>query len=308
MYPSLYISIKLKKAMRILLLTAFIVSACQPSADDDSMDSFSGEIALKHVEQQLEFGPRYPGTSGHESIQEWLVEELTQLEWVVERQTFDYMGAQLVNIIACHPENVGSAPIILGAHYDTRRFANRDQHDPSVAVPGANDGASGVAVLLELARVFTKSSPTDLMIVFFDAEDQGRIEEWDWDVGSRYFVEHLDQEPRAVVIVDMVGDKDLRLPFERSSDPELVASIWATAERLGYQEFVGEPGSSIIDDHIPFIQRGIPAILVIDFTYPYWHTAADQIDKVSAGSLHKVGTTLEAWLKNLNQEFGEATQ
>jgi Zn-dependent M28 family amino/carboxypeptidase len=177
-----------------------------------------------------------------------------------------------------------------------------------VAVPGANDGASGVAVLLELARVFAKSSPTDLMIVFFDAEDQGRIEEWDWDVGSRYFVEHLDQEPRAVVIVDMVGDKNLRLPFERSSDPELVASIWATAERLGYQEFVGEPGSSIIDDHIPFIQRGIPAILIIDFTYPYWHTAADQIDKVSAGSLHKVGTTLEAWLKNLNQEFGEATQ
>jgi glutaminyl-peptide cyclotransferase len=162
--------------------------------------------------------------------------------------------------------------------------------------------------LLELARIYTGGPPVDLTLVFFDGEDQGHIDDWDWSVGSQYFVDHLDHDVYAAVIVDMVGDQDLRLPYELSSDEELVTSIWGTADTLGYSAFQYKPGHSIIDDHIPFLQYGIPAVDIIDFDYAYWHTRADQIDKVSSESLHQVGATLEVWLSNLSTDAGIVTQ
>jgi glutaminyl-peptide cyclotransferase len=297
MITSCQMFFKSKEAMRILLLLTFGITCCTPSEVTREDEAFSGDSAYVYVEKQLAFGPRYPGAPDRPAFQEWLEHELTQLGWVVVQQSFEYKGAALVNFIASHPHNEGTAPIILAAHYDTRRFADRDAWHEDQAVPGANDGASGVAILLELARVFTEYSPShDLVLVFFDGEDQGRIEEWDWAVGSQYYVDHLTLDPSAVVIVDMVGDHDLNLPYERSSDPDLVASIWATGQELGFEQFIYEPGPSLIDDHIPFIQKGIPAIDIIDFTYPQWHTTADQMDKVSAESLGVVGKTLERWL------------
>ena len=307
MYPSIQIN-KYKEAMRSLLLLAFISAACQSVQPRVLNAQFSGEAALGHVEQQMAFGPRYPGSSGHGFTQAWIVEQLELLGWRVELQRFEYQGLMLSNIIARQNNSSDSDVILFGAHFDTRRFADRDLLDSSQPVPGANDGASGVAVLLEIARILTLSPSRNVVLVFFDGEDQGRIDDWDWAVGSQYFVDHLDLEISAVIIVDMVGDRDLNIPYERSSDPGLVRSIWTTGQDLGYSSFENDPGPTLIDDHIPFLQYGIPAVDIIDFDYPYYHTSEDRIDKVSADSLQQVGATLVQWLHNVKEGLIDFTQ
>jgi Zn-dependent M28 family amino/carboxypeptidase len=178
-------------------------------------------------------------------------------------------------------------------------YADRDTQleNRTQAVPGANDGASGVAVLLELARVIPNDMNANIWLVFFDAEDSGSISGWDWILGSRSFVGSLDGEPDAVVIIDMVGDSDLNINIEKNSDQELAREIWGIASRLGYDEqFVPVPKYRLIDDHLPFIQAGIPAVDIIDYDYPYWHTVEDTVDKVSSESLKVVGDVLMGWL------------
>ena len=188
--------------------------------------------------------------------------------------------------------------IVIGAHYDSRMFAD---HDPESTkhtdpVPGANDGASGVAVLLELARSLPKET-VPVWLVFFDAEDNGQIEGWDWILGSREFVKNNSIQPRAAIIVDMIGDADLNIYKERNSNPELTDAIWAVAKSLGHEnKFIPDYKYSMLDDHTPFLEAGIPAVDIIDFDYPYWHTTEDTPDKVSAESLQAVGETLRAWI------------
>jgi Zn-dependent M28 family amino/carboxypeptidase len=139
--------------------------------------------------------------------------------------------------------------------------------------------------------------------VFFDAEDNGRIEGWDWILGSRAFVESLSFKPQAVVIVDMIGDADLNIYLERNSDETLRTEIWDTAASLGFDDvFIAQDKHSMIDDHTPFLQAGIPAVDIIDFDYPYWHTVQDTPDKVSAESLQAVGETLWTWITAKNQQ------
>jgi len=134
-------------------------------------------------------------------------------------------------------------------------------------------------------------------LVFFDAEDNGRIEGWDWILGSRAFVEEVEVSPRAMVLVDMIGDADLNIYLEKNSDEKIRAEIWLTAEELGYgDQFINEEKFSMLDDHTPFLEKGIPAVDIIDFDYPYWHTVSDTTDKVSAESLHAVGDTLWHWV------------
>jgi Zn-dependent M28 family amino/carboxypeptidase len=163
-------------------------------------------------------------------------------------------------------------------------------------VPAANDGASGVAVLLELARTLPEGE-VPVWLVFFDAEDNGRIEGWDWILGSREFVANNPIRPQAVVIVDMIGDADLNIYKEQNSDPALTNAIWAVARDLGYGDrFLPEYKYSILDDHTPFLEAGIPAVDIIDFDYPYYHTLEDTPDKVSPQSLEIVGKTLWTWL------------
>jgi Zn-dependent M28 family amino/carboxypeptidase len=158
-----------------------------------------------------------------------------------------------------------------------------------------------VAVLLELARVLPEDS-LSTWLVFFDAEDNGRIEGWDWILGSQAFVDELDFRPEAAIIVDMIGDADQNIYIERNSNPKLVDEIWTVASDLGYeQSFIPEPKYSMLDDHTPFLQAGIPAIDIIDFDYPYWHTTADTLDKVSANSLEAVGRTLQVWIANRSE-------
>ena len=180
-------------------------------------------------------------------------------------------------------------------------------------MPAANDGGSGVAVLLEMARVISQyyTPNQEIRLVFFDAEDNGHIEPWasllpqtsGFLIGSALYANTLGANPNVdyMVLVDMVGDMDQKLPIEGYSNqvaPDLTNAIWATAADLGYgEQFITTPRSAITDDHVPFIQLGIPAVDIIDLDYPYWHTAEDTLDKVSADSLERVGRTLIAYLE-----------
>jgi len=159
-----------------------------------------------------------------------------------------------------------------------------------------------VAVLLELARTLPEETQP-VWLVFFDAEDNGNIEGWDWILGSRAFAEEIPIEPRAVVIVDMIGDADLNIYLEKNSNIAIRTEIWSTAEALGYgDKFINEEKFSMLDDHTPFLEAGIPAVDIIDFDYPYWHTTQDTPDKVSAESLHAVGDTLYNWIVGIPTE------
>jgi Iap family predicted aminopeptidase len=259
---------------------------------------FDGLRAYEDVKTQVAFGPRIPGSDGHAEIRDWMREELESAGWQVEVQESERLGNPIYNLVA--KRGTSEPEIILGAHYDTRIHADSD---PDVAnhtqpVPGANDGASGVAVLLELARSLP-GEVENVWLVFFDAEDNGRIDGWDWILGSREFAETIAFQPRAVVIVDMIGDSDLNIFKERNSNPKLTDEIWAVAESIGYgKQFIPEHKYSMLDDHTPFLEAGIPAIDIIDFDYPYWHTVEDTPDKVSAESLEAVGRTLWVWIVN----------
>ena len=276
-----------------------LVSAWYASAFLSKSESayFDGQRALTDVETQVAFGPRTPGSAGHTRVLEWMRAELSAAGWDSHIQSGEMLGHTIQNFIAYRGDT--QPQIILAAHYDTRMFADKDS-DPLKQlepVPGANDGASGVAVLLELARVL----PTDsvpVWLVFFDAEDNGRIQGWDWILGSQVFVSELAFRPEAVVIVDMIGDADLNIYKESTSDQRLVDEIWTIAGELGYKTtFIPEQKYSILDDHTPFLQAGITAIDIIDFDYPYWHTTGDTVDKVSAESLEIVGRTLQEWIE-----------
>jgi Zn-dependent M28 family amino/carboxypeptidase len=139
--------------------------------------------------------------------------------------------------------------------------------------------------------------------LFTDAEDNGRIPGWDWILGARYFVSTMQIRPKAIVVVDMIGDSDLNIYRELNSDPEITSQIWDVARSLGYEEyFINEPKHNVIDDHIPFVEAGIPAVDIIDIEYPYWHTTQDTLDKVSPNSLAVVGETLLQWILLQNSE------
>lgn len=260
--------------------------------------AFDADRAFQHVVAQMELSPRIPGSEAHQLVIEYIQKELKKSGWQVEIQNTERMGHPIQNIIA--KRGSGAPWVIFGAHYDSRLVADHDPllENQTLPVPGANDGASGVAVLLEMARVLPKTSDQTIWLVFFDAEDQGRIEGWDWILGSRAFAESLTSKPDVVVIVDMIGDKDLNIYREISSSQSLTDSIWQTAADLGYEKyFINQDGYNMLDDHTPFLEAGINAIDIIDFDYPYWHTTADVTEKVSKESLAVVGNTLLAWIK-----------
>lgn len=266
-------------------------------ARSTSAAAFDGRRALRDVELQVSMGPRIPGSASHAMVIEWMTGELRAAGWTVQDQTATSMGHEIHNLAAQRSDV--PPEILLGAHYDSRILANRDPNPllRSQPVPGANDGASGVAVLIELARTLPPAV-LPIELVFFDAEDNGQIPGWDWLLGSKAFVATMQTRPRAMILLDMVGDADLRIPMESNSDPALRRSIWATAARLGYRDvFVPETKYSIEDDHVPFLQAGIPAVDIIDLDYAYWHTTADTADHVSERSLQIVGDVVRTWLQ-----------
>ena len=286
--------------IQILLCTVlFLVTACAPPAN-----SFDGNRAMEDVRYQVNLGPRVLGSQAHKQTADWIATELENAGWETEIQEAVVGGVKVRNIIGKqHPDGTVDHPwIILGAHYDSRMVADQDPNPTlwNQPIPGANDGASGVAVLLELARKLPEALQPQLWLVFFDAEENGILPGMEGILGSRVFVQSLSGKPDAAVILDMVGDANLDIYIEKNSDPTLASAIWKQADKLGYEEyFISEPKHGLIDDHRPFLDAGIPAVDIIDFDYPYWHTTQDTLDKVSPESLEIVGKTVMGWLNSL---------
>lgn len=260
---------------------------------------------MARVRHQVEAGPRIPGTPTHAVIGEWIGGEITRLGGRLERQIFvdTTLGRSLplVNLIG-HFGPEGGKRLVLAAHWDTRAFADRDPDSTrwNQPVPGANDGGSGVAVLLEVAEMMATTPPrVGVDLVFFDGEDQGDSGPDKFCLGSRGYAARVNpQEIRAAFVFDMVGDRNLGIHPEvvaaqRASN--LAALVLEAARATGGRSFHPEPMFEIYDDHRPLLEVGIPAVDIIDFEYAAWHTTGDDLDQVSAESLAEV-TRVAAWL------------
>lgn len=284
----------------VILSTVYCLSiqSENPIPTLSTIPRFDHNRAFSYVEQQVGWGPRVPGTPAHQSAIDWMFNHLRETDWQVSKHTGSLNGQPFVNILA--ERNPDSQKwVIIGAHYDSREYADQDPIDNhrAEAVLGANDGASGVAVLMELSNIIPKDLSCHVTLAFFDQEDQGRIREQNWITGSTAYADQLRQTPDAVIIVDMVGDRDLAFYRERNSTAALTDEIWQIADSLGYGGiFINEEKYRIIDDHLPFIEKQIPAVDIIDFDYPAWHTTGDTLDQVAPDSLKIVGDTLITWL------------
>jgi len=277
------------------------------------MPAFNEARAWQDLLAQVDFGFRVPGTEAHRKTRDWLVAQLTPQAKSVTLQPFTWKlgghDVQMWNVIAELP-GTGPAPrerVLLAAHWDTRPIAD---HDPDATkwnqpIPGANDGASGVAVLLEIARQL-KAHPIarDVTIVFFDGEDYGPKVN-DMLLGSKYYAAHLPADkPNWGILLDMVGDTDLDIYRELSSERAAGAvnnRVFTAAKQLGYLRTKDQPGFvdsfypyEIEDDHTALNQVGVPTADLIDFNYPFWHTTHDTPKQCSATSLKIVGQTVLA--------------
>jgi hypothetical protein len=304
---------------------AWAVTACSPeqpvpgttrTGNDSTVRSqpkiptFSGTRAFTHLVAQTALGPRNPNSEGHEQCLAYLQARLRESADRVRLQQFTHPGYEreilhLTNIMASFSPEMQQR-ILVCAHWDTRPRAEGDPDSTrrGQPIPGANDGASGVAVLLELASLLKATPPSiGVDILLFDGEDYGREGDHDnYLLGSRYFMANTpsDYLPRYGILIDMVGDRELEILQEATSlkyAPRVVDRIWNAAEALGIHQFVPMEGIEILDDHIPLNEGGIPTVNIIDFNYPdashrYWHTHLDTPDKCSPVSLEAVGTVL----------------
>ncbi len=266
---------------------------------------FNEYRAFSDLEKQCGFGPRNPGSVGHAKCLEWLKTETIKSADQVFSQSFQrtYSGKRytFTNVYAAYGKP-GGKWIILLAHWDTRPFADQDTDAKKALqpIPGANDGASGVAVLLELGRLLkAKKPPCGVLLAFVDGEDFGRDAK-DMFLGSTELardwksrMKHLTTKFEYGILLDMIGAKDLRIPregFSQQASPGLMNKIWGHAKDAGLEEFFpDQTGPSISDDHLPLIKAGIPTVDLISFDYAYWHTHQDTSDKCSPYSLKVVG-------------------
>lgn len=258
---------------------------------------FDGDKAYSDVITQVEYGARIPGSSPHQKTQQLITNRLESYGWSVLTLKQEIAGQVAYNILATR-NSTELADLVLGAHYDSRIYADNDANLSlqKTPVPAANDGASGVALLLELARCLPADS-VPVSLAFFDIEDNGRIPGWDWILGSKALASSLEKQPKIVIVVDMIGDKNLDVFKERNSDAELTDQIWITARDLGYEAFfIPEYKYQVLDDHMPFKDNGARVVDIIDLDYDYWHTTQDTPDKVSPTSLQIVGGTLLEWI------------
>lgn len=281
---------------------------------------FDAENAFRYLVKQVEFGPRNPGSAGYRQCLAFLQSELRTFADTVFLQTFPYRTSRGepflgTNVIARFRQNDKPA-ILLTAHWDTRPWADQDTDPKNYdrPIPGANDGASGVAVLLEMARIFSEARPpVNIDIVLFDAEDTGETgNSKSFALGSQYFAKNLPAgaQYRYAINFDMIGDKNLEIRREANSDAyaqALMDAVFSTARLMGFPQFINEPTAGIYDDHMPLNEANIPAIDLIDFGYPdeshrYWHTMQDTPDKCSPESLFAVGTVI------LHVLYGQGTQ
>ncbi len=297
----------------ITILALTFVSCHTVRPEFDALSSFA------YLKKQCDFGPRNPNSKGHDDCENYLISELQKYCDRVDVQKFiytdkkdtnrKYNGSNIIASTNLQPKT--KKRILLCAHWDTRPWADKDpnpeNHDQPIV--GANDGASGVAVLLEIARLI-KTQPVDIGVDFilFDLEDMG---DHNWElhadslnpycIGSDYFAKNNKTYfPTYAILLDMVGDKNLDLPIEQNSyaqAKDVVNKVWDTAKKLGKPAFRKAVEGSVYDDHIALLRIGIPAIDIIDFDYPddsnrFHHTLADTPEKCSPESLKQVGDVL----------------
>jgi glutaminyl-peptide cyclotransferase len=258
------------------------------------------------LQKQCAFGPRVPGTPAHRKCLDFLETEMGKYTPGVSLQVFPAMdvvrkkNVMLTNIIASFGKD-RKRRLLFCAHWDSRQKSDNDPVPANRArpVPGANDGASGVAVLLEIARILGGAPPAvGVDLVLFDGEDGGEEGQFStWCLGSAHFASHWPKAcyPEYAVLLDMVGGTDGRFPVEINSRryaPDVVNRVWGKARSLGLRPFLMTDGFEVMDDHIELIKAGIPAVDIIDLDYPHWHTVSDTPDKCSPESLAAVGTLL----------------
>lgn len=272
---------------------------------------FNGNAAFTHLVAQCDFGPRNPGSVGHQKALDYFLNVLTTLADTVSTQSFTEImprskqKVEMHNIIAqFNPK--AKKQIMISAHWDTRPWGDRSLSIMRKDQPilGANDGASGVAILLELAKVLHDNpQKIGVNLVLFDAEDFGSSgDSWSYCKGSQYFAKNLPITlPEYAINLDMVGDANLEIYIERISykqNPSLVLDLWGLAEELKLSGFKKMAKHSIFDDHVPLYElAGIPAVDIIDFDYPdektnYHHTYNDIVENCSPESLRQVGTLM----------------
>lgn len=306
--------------IRLLTTLLFLAFGCGPSGPD-----FDEDHAFEYLVAQCDFGPRNPGSEGYYACLDFIINELDQSADDIILQDFRYQEQRyrkrydLQNIIArFNPD--ASFQTIISAHWDTRPWADQEDNrrDRNQPIIGANDGASGVAVLLELAKIMGETPPPiGVNLVFFDGEDLGVPGENEtYCQGSRYFAKNLPiPRPDEAINLDMVGDKQLHIPVEKYSleyNPNLVRYLWGRADDMGLDAFDITPQYAIYDDHVRLHEiAGIPAIDLIDFKYPnpyanFWHTMNDVPENCSAESLEQVGKLMVDYIYNReNQNWGE---
>lgn len=280
---------------------------------------FDGTAAFRYLQKQMEFGPRIPGTPAHEQAGDWILAQLrttadTVVVQAIPHRTPNGQTLPMRNFLARFRPQAAERILFL-AHWDTRPNADQSANlgAQRMPVPGANDGASGVAVLLGVADILKAKPPTvGVDLLFVDGEDFGNFaDSTQVLIGSRWFAAHqpVGYPPLFAVLFDMIGDKNLMLPYEQNSQgfaPEVVDRVWRVAEAQGYGNiFVRQAGPSLVDDHVALQRAGIHAIDVVDFDYGpnngYWHTTDDTVDKVSANSLQVVGDVALALVRQAVQ-------
>ncbi|MBK8026011.1 MAG: M28 family peptidase [Chloroflexi bacterium] len=345
----------LLRAFAVVLLVLLAFPSAIGAQEETPSLFFDGDAAFDHVANHVGVGPRPVATAGSIAAGNLILSHLGSLGWQTEEDwhiinlgsrsalppeaqatldlwqpvdigtllsghfaeqnqaiEFDPLYVPVRNLVAS--SGTGST-IIIGAHYDSRIYSDKDPDESRRSLPmqGANDGGSGVGVLLELGRVISEHYTVnqEIRFVFFDAEDNGRLPPFPtlipstqgYLLGSVLYASQLDLNTETIdymLLLDLVGEFDQQFPIEgysSQSAPQIVEQIWQAAADLGYQEqFPNEVRSAITDDHLPFLQRGIPAVDIIDLDYEYWDTSQDTLDKISPESLERVGRVLELYL------------
>jgi glutaminyl-peptide cyclotransferase len=319
-------SLSVRAAVAVLAAgTALAATARDQAGDAAAEPRFSGARAMEHLEEVCRLGPRPSGSPAMTRQRELLAAHFRgvaaatgghaatvagQAFQIRDRRTGRPVHMENL-IVSWHPDRADR--VLVAAHYDTRPFPDRDPVDPRGEFVGANDGASGVALLMELARAMPViAGPVGVDFVLFDAEEYVVEDRDPYCLGSTFFARQYAAEQasgkathryRAGVVVDMVADRDLEIWQERHSvtwpdTRPVVDEIWAAARRLGVRQFVAEPRHTVEDDHVPLrMIGGIPTCDVIDFDYPAWHTTADVPARCSAEALEAVGSVILEWLR-----------
>lgn len=291
--------------LAILLVACFGSASCGKSKQSsEPWKEFSGVKAFEHVQAQVELGPRPPGSENIRKLRDYITAQLSSCGWKVEPQVFQDKTprgtVEFVNLVARFGKTTEDAPrAIVCSHYDTKIY-------DTIRFVGANDAGSSTGVLLELARVLALDPDlaSKIELVFFDGEEAfQQFSETDGTYGSRYYASILRSSKRNTqfqfaVLLDMIGDRNLNITLSPDSPAELVQGIFGSAEALGLRQLFTFHDRPIWDDHVPLNQSGIPAINLIDFDYPSWHTADDTLEQLSPDSLQKIGAVTLHFLKS----------